>query len=82
MFGKKIFRKKEDRKAKEYKIINENVAVPEIHTEEADGAVCAAASSGKPFAAVLNIFLNLFCIFVLKYVKKTAVCNRTVYIIA
>ena len=34
MFGKKIFRKKEDRKAKEYKIINENVAVPEVHTEE------------------------------------------------
>ena len=35
MFGKKIFRKKEnDKKAKEYKIINENVAVPEVHTEE------------------------------------------------
>lgn len=32
MFGKKIFTtKKEDRKAKEYKIINENVAVPEVH---------------------------------------------------
>ena len=34
MFGKKIFRKKEDRKSKEYKIINENVAVPEVHVEE------------------------------------------------
>ncbi len=35
MLGKNIFRKKEnDRKSKEYKIINENVAVPEVHTEE------------------------------------------------
>lgn len=34
MFGKKIFGKKDDRKAKEYKIINENVAVPEVHTED------------------------------------------------
>lgn len=34
MFGKKIFAKRAERKAKEYKIINENVAVPEVHTEE------------------------------------------------
>ena len=35
MFGKKLFKKSgEKRKAKEYKIINENVAVPEVHTEE------------------------------------------------
>lgn len=35
MLGKNIFRKKEnDRKSKGYKIINENVAVPEVHTEE------------------------------------------------
>ncbi len=34
MFGKKILEKKDSEKAKEYKIINENVAVPEVHTGE------------------------------------------------
>ena len=37
MFGKKIFGKRQEKKSKEYKIIHENVAVPEVHTgEDAD----------------------------------------------
>ena len=34
MFGKKLFGKKGKRKATEYKVESENLAVPEVHTHE------------------------------------------------